>query len=342
MPADVNTLRYILPKLDHKKYRMVMKTLLNSLESESLDIARYRFHVIKHYYTYGMHSTVNAFNVSKSTVYNWKHAYETSGKRIASLVPISTAPHQVRVMNTDWRLVEFIKQMRRKYGNVGNHIIKPFIDIYAHELGIATIGLTTIGKIIRRRRFTFEKPVRISRKNKFAKLRIRKSPRVKKPGFIQMDSIVLYINQERHLFMCVIDIFTKYAYVKRVTSLSSKQAVLTFKQFQKETPTQIVHTVQTDNGSEFLASFHAYLEEQSIKHQFIYPRLCKVNGVVERFNRTIQEECIKRSDEIYYNVEAFDKKLIQYLYWYNYKRPHASLNYMSPITFIQSKIPISG
>jgi transposase InsO family protein len=63
---------------------------------------------------------------------------------------------------------------------------------------------------------------------------------------------------------------------------------------------------------------------------------------VERFNRTIQEECIKRADELYYDENAFEKKLAKYLYWYNYKRPHCALGYVSPIQFINSSIPKSG
>jgi transposase InsO family protein len=64
--------------------------------------------------------------------------------------------------------------------------------------------------------------------------------------------------------------------------------------------------------------------------------------VVERFNRTIQEECIKRSDELYYDEGAFEKKLTKYIYWYNYKRPHYALGYLSPMQFINSNIPKSG
>ena len=141
--------------------------------------------------------------------------------------------------------------------------------------------------------------------------------------------------------MSVIDIYTKFAHVVNVDNLSSATARRVFGEFQELYPTSI-HTVQTDNGSEFLKSFHEYLEEESIKHQFIYPKMPKINAFIERFNRTIQEEFILRNDEIYYDQKAFAKKLTEYLYWYNYKRPHASLHYMSPMTFISTKSPKSA
>jgi transposase InsO family protein len=305
------------------------------------DPVRFRLHTLDHCYKYGYKAACDAFSIPKSTLYDWKKVFEASGKKPISLVPKSTRPHRTRVMTTDSRLVEFIKVMRRKYGNVGSNIIKPFLDEYAKDIGINSVSKSTIEKVIRRRRFTFEKRIKYRRKSKYSRLRTRKSPKVKSPGFVQMDSITIYTNRKRHLFMSVIDIYTKYALVVKVSSLSSINAVKVFKRFQRENLTN-VHTVQTDNGSEFMAHFHKYLEEQSFKHLFIYPRLCKVNGVVERFNRTIQEECIKRSDEIYYDTEAFEKKLTKYLYWYNHKRPHYALGYMSPIQFINSSIPKSG
>jgi transposase InsO family protein len=244
-------------------------------------------------------------------------------------------------MSTDWRLVEFIKVMRETYGNVGKEMIKPFLDEYANELGLKPLSQTTIAKVIKRRRLTFEAPVRVKRKNKFAKLRVRKHPKVNKPGYIQMDSVIVYVDYEKHVFMCVIDIFTKFAVVEKVFSTASIHAREVFKKFQGKTPTPI-HTVQTDNGSEFMKYFHSYLEEQELKHVFIYPKSPKINGVVERFNRTVQQEFISRHDEIYYDEQALRIKLDKYLYWYNYKRPHAALGYLSPMTFIQTKIPISG
>ncbi|MGH2611514.1 MAG: integrase core domain-containing protein [Rhabdochlamydiaceae bacterium] len=318
-----------------------MKTLENSFAVEVSDVAAYRLHILNHFYKYGREATLDAFKVKQSTLYDWKRAYETSGKRVISLVPKSTAPQHVRVMETDWRLMEFIKQMRKEHGNIGKSMLKPFVDAYAKEKEISTIGETTIGKIIKRRRFTFEEKVYPQKQaNRFKKLRTRKSPKVTTPGFIQMDSVVVYINYEKHLFMCVLDIFTKFAHVVNVENLLSATAARVFKEFQKLNPTPI-HTMQTDNGSEFLKSFHAYLEEEHIKHQFIYPRMPKINAYIERFNRTIQEEFIMRNDEIFYDQKAFAQKLTNYLYWYNYQRPHASLKYVSPMTFIQTKLPKS-
>jgi putative transposase len=241
-------------------------------------------------------------------------------------------------MTTDWRLIQFIREFREQYGTIGREKIKIFLDEYADEIGVDSISHRTITKIIKRKHFFFDPPKRVKRKNKFSRDRTKKSPKVTAPGYVEMDSVVVYIDNIRHNFMCCIDIHTKFAHVRKVKTLSSLQAKITFQEFQHLSPHQ-VHTVQADNGSEFFKTFHQYLEGENIKHQCIYPKSPKINGVVERFNRTIQEEFINRNDEIYFDLEAFQVKLTGYLEWYNIKRPHAALQYQSPMQFIQSNFP---
>lgn len=337
MPSDFPRIRYILPKFDKRDYAVFMKTIDSCLPFDISDVAKFRHHVLMYYYKYGWKPTLEAYGVKKSTLYDWKNRYELSGKNLTSLVPKKTRPKRVRKMETDYRLVEFIKAIREEQGNLGKEKLKLFLDEYAREIGVESIGKTTIGKIIKRRHYFYERP-KLKRKRRFTRDRSNKSPKVNKPGYIEMDSIIVYINRERHCFISCIDICTKFAWVKKVTTLSSVQALLTLQEFQEQI-NYLIHTLQTDNGSEFLGKLHNYLEEQKIKHLFIYPRSPKINGVVERFQRTIQEEFINRNDEIYFDEEKFKTKLFNYLQWYNTKRPHASLSYQSPTQFIQSNFP---
>ena len=325
---------------ENSQYDWLMKTLENSLNFDKSDPAKFRLHVLEHYYKYGWKPTVEAFKVGKSTLYDWKKEYERSGKKLLSLVPKKTRPKRVRQMTTDWRLVQFIREFRDQHGNIGREKIKIFLDEYAVELGIDSISHRTITKVIKRKNLFFDQPKKAKRKNKFGRDRTKKSPKVTTPGYIEMDSVVVYIDNIRHNFMCCIDIFTKFAHVRKVKTLSSLQAKITFQEFEQLSPHEI-HTVQTDNGSEFFKTFHEYLDKRKIKHQFIYPKSPKINGVVERFNRTIQEEFINRNDEIYFDLEAFQVKLSGYLDWYNNKRPHAALNYQSPMQFINNSFPKS-
>lgn len=326
---------------ENSQYDWLMKTLENSLKFGSSDPAKFKLHCLEHYYQYGWKSACSAFKIGKSTLYDWKKIYEDSDKTLVSLIPQKTRPKHFRSMQIDHRLVEFIKSFREQYGNIDRRKIKIFLDQYALELGINPISDRSIGKVIKRKQLYFNQPIRIKRRTKFSRGRTNKSPKVYQPGYVEIDSVVVYINYQRHNFICCIDVFTKFAHVKKVNTLSSLQAKLALKEFQVKYGFK-VHTVQTDNGSEFLAVFHQYLDQSQIKHVFIYPRSPRINGVVERFNRTIQEEFINRNDEIYFDLESFQVKLTTYLNWYNTKRPHMTLNYLSPYQFMQTYIPESG
>ena len=335
--GDIPHIRYLLDKKTHLAYRRLMKTLHSSLAFESSNPAQFRLHAIEHYSKYGLASTMDAFNIKRSTFYYWKKKYEDSGRKLVSLVPQSTCPKSVRKMEVDWRLVVFIEQVRKKYGNVGARIIKPFLDEYAKSLSINSIARTTIEKVIRRHKLTFEIRKKAKRKTKYQKLRTRKSPQVKEPGYIEADTIEIRVFGKKYYFISIIDIFTRLAYVEWLKTRSSEHTRDAFKRY-RATYQHHIHTVQTDNGGEFLKRFHQYLEDQSIKHVFIYPNSPKINGIVERFNRTIQEEFINRSEDFGANDERFIEKLTNYLNWYNRKRPHSSLGYQSPMQFMQARV----
>lgn len=152
MPSDFKRVRYLRPKYSQKSYHMLMKMLQDSLSLEVSDVAQFRLHVLTHYEKYGLRPTLEAFKIKKSSLYNWRNIYKASGRRVSSLVPHHTRPLHVRKMETDWRIVTFIKEMRREHGNIGKGMLKPFVDAYAKELGIATLAESTIGKVIRRRK----------------------------------------------------------------------------------------------------------------------------------------------------------------------------------------------
>lgn len=334
MPSDVPRVRYRLPKFSKDSYAILMKTLKNSLTFDTSDIAKFRLHILEFYYRYGWRAAIEAFRVGKSTLYDWKKRYEASQKKLVSLVPCSTRPKATRQMGTDWRLEAFIRALREKYGRLSKYKIKPFLDEYAKSLGIPSYGTSKIGKIIKRRHYFFEGKIKVKRKKRPLTPRLRRAPKEKKPGYLEMDSITLYVLGKKHYFITIIDVVTKFAWCQLVKSLSSQQAKLVLIEFRKQYPHQI-RVIQTDNGSEFLAVFHQYLEEEGIKHEFIYPNCPRINGVVERFNRTVQNEFIERSDELYYDLDLFNQKLVKYLTWYNFKRPHYSLKFDTPANYLK-------
>lgn len=335
MSHETDRTRYILPKLSKGNYNTLMKLISNSLTFSMSDAAKFRLHVLDHYYKHGIKSSVHAFNIPRSTIYDWRRVFENSGKKVSSLIPKSTRPTNTRQMNLNPNLLEFIKAMREEYGNLGKLKLKPFLDEYAKDQGISSYGTTKIGLIIKRRRFFFETIKRKGGKRRKPLIpRLKYSPKETIPGYIEMDTISIWALGKKYYFVTAIDIVTKFAWVKLTPSPSSLQTKLVFIEFLKQYKYPL-RTIQTDNGSEFLGEFDGYLNQIRTKHQFIYQKSPKVNSVVERFNRTVQEEFIQRNDEYMYDKEKFNQKLTNYLIWYNTRRPHYSLGQLSPLAFMQ-------
>lgn len=335
MPADVHHACYTLPKFSKRDYAVLMKTINNSLVFDSSDAAKFRLHVLEVYQKHGWKAAVSAFKIGKSTLYDWRKSYFNSQRRLSSLIPVSTRPHNLRTMTTDARIVSFIVSFRKEYGNISKYKIKLFLDEYAKNLGISSIASSTIGKVIKRKNLFIKKTKRYAKRKYGHIAKVKRAPKVNQPGYIEMDAITLWVVDRRWYFVSLIDVATKIASVEIVSSLSSIHAKEVFKRFI-ENNKYSVNTVQTDNGSEFLGSFHEFLENMGITHQFIYPRSPRINGVVERFNRTVQEEFIERSEEIFYNETLFKQKLADYLIWYNTKRPHQSLKLQTPMAYMQN------
>lgn len=328
MGSDFTNKQYILPKLSDSTYHRWMKTLTTAAICDAHDAVSFRLKVIEHADAFGWRSAISAFGVGKTTLYRWKHTYHLSGRKLACLIPHSTRPHTVRAMHTDPRLRSFIQSFRETYGNKSKYVMKPFLDAYAQSLGIESIGYSTIGKIIKRHHLYAPKRKRWSKKRFSSYQRTKHAPRETLPGYVEIDCIVLCCLNKRYIFVSIIDIVTKCAHVRMVPS---QKAINTQSVLQEYISLGYpVRVIQTDNGSEFLGVFHDWVVAHGLTHQFIYPHSPRINGVVERFNRTVQEECIERSDYLFYDLEKFKQTLDRYMVWYNTGRPHHSLNLMTP------------
>jgi transposase InsO family protein len=330
--SDVPKLRYVFPKFK-PGYNRAMKTLISSLKYESSDPAQFRFHVLQHGGTYGVASAVSAFGVSRRSYFRWKSKLEKRN-RLADLVPHATTPKRTRRMLVDDRLVLFIKEIREEYGRVGKYKLKVLLDAYAIAHGLPLYGPTKIAKIVKRYNYFFEKTKRTKRL-RFQRERVKYAPKIKSPGYLEIDCVHIVVETHKLVFVTIIDLATKVAYAEAVLTASAKNTVEVLSHFTRLHKIK-VHTIQTDNGSEFLGSFHDYLVSLEIKHCFSYPRSPRINGVIERFNRTIQEEHIERTMEWWCDRESATIKLTKYLEWYNFHRPHASLSYQTPMAALKS------
>jgi len=101
-----------------------------------------------------------------------------------------------------------------------------------------------------------------------------------------------------------------------------------------------VEAVMTDNDMMFtmryafhshrLTRFEQALKSAGIEHRLIRPRSPESNGKVERFIKTIDDECFRITQP--HSSRARVGALKLFLDYYNHARPHQSLGGVSPVT----------
>lgn len=308
-------------------------------------VAKERLKILKFYQVYGEVATKEAFGVDRKIIYIWKRRFKRSLGNISSLVPYSTAPKRVRSIQISPEVLSFIKSLRESYPGLGKRKIKPILDDFCEAKNLPIYSEAKIGRIIKFYKLSYQKTGRVyhdpssgfaKNKAKIRKLRVRYSPKPTDFGYIQMDTVVRLVDGIKYYFYDAIDTKGKFALSLPYKNLNSINTVDFMKKLTFVAPFKI-KTVQTDNGLEFLGAFEAYLERIGIKHLFTYPRCPKINGVVERFNRSLQEEFINQNLYLIHNPQEFSLKLSDYLLFYNQQRVHQALNYMTPLQYLIQK-----
>lgn len=333
-------IRHSFPIIKTERYDSFMTNINTALGFDSNDKAKIKLRAIELFESSGLKATQLAFpGISRRTIYRWRKKYFESGKKLKSLLPISTKPKRVREMVVPYQILGFIKELRKKYPRISKYKIKPFLDIFCEENNLRKYSVSWIGKVINRYKFFFNtrKEVRRKRRNTKQVTRVKYCPKQKDIdlGYLQLDGIKVYFEGRNYYFLSAIELKSRQTWAKRVSSLSSKKAKEFLEEILGEVEYQI-HTIQTDNGSEFKGLFDQAIEElENTNHVWSYPKSPKTNGYVERFNWTIQDEFINYEiDTATYDIERFDEKLEDWLKYYNTIRPHQSLGYMTPQQYL--------
>jgi transposase InsO family protein len=291
--------------------------------------------IVTFFNLYGLKITKDAFPAGRSTIYLWKKKIKEGNGSLLGLINKKSKPYNTRRMYVEEKIWEFIKSLREKYPRLGKDKIKIFLDRYCKENHLKTISSSKVGKIIKRNNWFFYLGKRTKHTVRPNKERVF-GYEVKDPGdLFQIDSIVRFEHGIKRYLITAIDVISRFSFAytyKTHTSISTSDFI---KKLIQVTPYDI-KGIQTDNGSEFLNHFDQIIAKQGIVHFFTYPRCPKQNGVVERFNRTIQEEFVESNRELLEenDTNQFNNLLIDYLLFYNTQRPHNALNNQEPMKVV--------
>lgn len=191
------------------------------------------------------------------------------------------------------------------------------------------VSTATIKRIIRKNNLSRKSPLIIIDGTKFPR------PNIVDPGdMVQMDTIH-YIDKDgsRFFVYAAIDIATRFAFLKYSPRINTTSTVNAAKAMFKKMPFSI-RLIQTDNGGEFSQGFHTFLKTQNVLLRKTRVRKPNDNAHVERFIRTVKEECFDRKLP---ERKYIQNQLSEYIQFYNHSRLHLGIDCLTPYELLSQR-----
>jgi transposase InsO family protein len=133
-------------------------------------------------------------------------------------------------------------------------------------------------------------------------------------ALVQLDTIHIMAPDGSRIYVyTLIDLYSRWAYAEVVERIGAEPSVR-FVARARTVAKFDFKLIQTDNGPEFSRWFTHGLLGAGTAHRHSRVRKSNDNAHVERFNRTIQEECL---DKIAHTVSSFARAKPEYLNKYN-------------------------
>src|SRR3972149_5082131 len=277
------------------RWRRVLRS--RSLERAAIDVSqrsRQRLRWFDYYRAHGNHAalTCRYFGISRQTFYRWKRRYDPDD--LKRLEDGSHRPHRRRQPTWTPRLVERVLALRRQYPRWGKDKLVVLLGREGQKVSTSMVG--RILTYLKKRGLLIEPlprgfRVRRPRPPRPWATRKPRDYRVEQPGdLVEVDTMDL-----RPVPGGVLQQFTARDVVSRwdvveVRRRATSSAAAAFLDTLEERMPFPIRAIQVDGGSEFAALFEQACQQRGLHLLVLPPRSPKLNGHVERANRTHTEE----------------------------------------------------
>jgi transposase InsO family protein len=256
-------------------------------------------------------------HVPREVLSRWWRRYEQDG--LAALQPRSRRPHHspTQVSPAIVRRVLRLRDQRRSAVWIAREL----------ELGHGTVQrLLEQHEVNRLPRPTRPKPRRYEKQ---------------RPGellHLDLKYLPALRNARNDFEFAAVDDFSREAVVSITTDQTSLAAATFLEHVLVSLPYR-VEAVLTDNALAFtmrhahfrdrLTRFQQVCAAHGIRHYLLRPYAPQSNGKVERFFRTIDDECLHIRP--LFTFAARSRAVADFVWYYNHQRPHLSLAGMTPV-----------
>lgn len=255
--------------------------------------------------------------VQPSTVSRWVEKAERSNLR--TIPTLSSRPYH-HPNELPQEIVDKIIELRLKHNRCAEVVHKEMLNI-GYPVSLSSVKRTLQRNYLIRKRspwkrwhFSEERPLAL------------------KPGdLVQIDTIhiipgMLYI-------YTLLDVYSRWALARVSERINTYRSLLFIGFAQKIFPYPF-SMLQSDHGSEFSTHFSESIQAKlDSNHRHSRVRKPNDNGHLERFNRTLKEECLRG---IPTTIKAYRKEIPEYLNYYNNQRLHLALGLKTPNQVLRS------
>jgi putative transposase len=300
--------------------------------------AKRRLKWLEYYQAHGANASLTCrhFDISRPTLYRWLGRYQP--RNLCSLEDRSCVPKRRHLPTWTLTQMEAVRRLRERYPRWG----KDKLVVLLREEGVA-LSTSMVGRILGRLKATrqLREPKREGTK---ARPRVAKRPyairkpkgyRVEEPGdLVQIDTLdVRLCAGAAYKQFTARDMVSRWDVVAVATSATARAAAGFLAQVEARMPFR-VKGVQIDGGSEFRGEFEEACRLKGWLLIVLPPRSPKLNGSVERAQRTHTEEFWQVTDAEP-ELAALRQALGQWEVVYNTVRPHQALAYLTPAAYVR-------
>lgn len=289
----------------------------------------------------------NKCGVHRATIYRWKIKWLRLNQNV-DLVnhyrPTRSPGKQFRFTSVSWRIPTLSSRPYTSPKAIPEDIVKlvlalriklkrcaEIIWFHLNQDYLVKVSLSSVRRILKRTGYA-------SGRKKRVRLDNPRRPHVTKPGELVETDTIHHVDphtNKRLYYYTVIDLFTRMTYVILAPKLSPGLAAKAVLEAQDKWGFTI-SMVQSDNGPEYGRYFEQVLRSEGIATRHTRLHRPNDNAHIERFNRTIQTECIGYFWYRSVPLQSQKDKLTNYLDYYNTKRVHLKLQYRTPLQMLQS------
>ena len=254
------------------------------------------------------------FGYHHTAVMEWVHKARKIGYYP---IPTRSSRPKSHPRQLNERVVEKIIQTRLKHGR--------YAEVVYHELkneGIE-VSLSSVKR-------TLDRHYLLKKKSPWKRYHPHVDrPKVLKRGdLVQIDTIHRMIDEKHRLYVfSLIDLYSRDTHAKAYAKLNAATS-LNFVREAEESLGFHFNMLQSDHGPEFGRWFVSQIRKS---HRYSRIGRPNDNAHIERFNRTLQEECL---DKVPNEVTIINLALEEYLRYYKYERLHAGINFLTPMQVV--------